>query len=172
MPHVFRFSENMRDTCPTPVIGTAGVKAVGIDPVTGLYPYDSYDCSTHSLTFHHSQQECSSHYIRTRDLRTLLLDTIKTVSAYAISNEAEFIEKVRAASEVGALYRLAYLLGQFPGFQVNNGLVGMLEDRPFLWWAFDSVLVLIGLLVRTEIDGMPHAVPTRVQVSLLRSSIS
>ena len=30
----------------------------------------------------------------------MLLDTIKTVSAYAISNEAEFIEKVRAASEV------------------------------------------------------------------------
>ena len=29
-----------------------------------------------------------------------MLDTIKTVSAYAISNEAEFIEKVRAASEV------------------------------------------------------------------------
>ena len=30
----------------------------------------------------------------------MLLDTIKTVSAYAISSEAEFIEKVRAASEV------------------------------------------------------------------------
>ena len=29
-----------------------------------------------------------------------MLDTIKTVSAYAISNETEFIEKVRAASEV------------------------------------------------------------------------
>lgn len=29
-----------------------------------------------------------------------MLDTIKTVSTYAISNEAEFIEKVRAASEV------------------------------------------------------------------------
>ena len=72
----------------------------GIDPVTGLYPYDSYDCSTYSLTFHRSQQECHSHYIRTRDLRTLLLDTIRTVSSYAISNEAEFIEKVRAASEV------------------------------------------------------------------------
>ena len=28
------------------------------------------------------------------------MDTIRTVSAYAISNEAEFIEKVRAASEV------------------------------------------------------------------------
>ncbi len=30
----------------------------------------------------------------------MLLDTIKTVSAYAISSEAEFIEKVRAVSEV------------------------------------------------------------------------
>ncbi len=72
----------------------------GIDPVTGLYPYDSYECSTYSLTFHRSQKECCSHYIRTRDLRALLLDTIRTVSTYAISNEAEFIEKVRAASEV------------------------------------------------------------------------
>ena len=30
----------------------------------------------------------------------MILDTIRTVSAYAITNEAEFIEKVRAASEV------------------------------------------------------------------------
>ena len=72
----------------------------GIDPITGLYPYDSYECSTYSLTFNRSQKECASHYIRTRDLRALLLDTIRTVSAYAITNEAEFIEKVRAASEV------------------------------------------------------------------------
>lgn len=40
------------------------------------------------------------YYISTRDVRALLLDTIKTVSAYAISNEAKFIEKVRSASEV------------------------------------------------------------------------
>lgn len=33
-------------------------------------------------------------------MRAPLLDTIRTVSTYAISNEAEFIEKVRAASEV------------------------------------------------------------------------
>ncbi len=30
----------------------------------------------------------------------MILDTIRTVGAYAITNEAEFIEKVRAASEV------------------------------------------------------------------------
>ena len=70
------------------------------DPVSGLYPYDHYDCSSYTLTRYHSGAECSGHYIRTKDIRALLLDTIKTVSAYAISNEAEFIEKVRAASEV------------------------------------------------------------------------
>ena len=73
---------------------------LGRDPVSGLYPYDHYDCSTYSLTFRHYQQECFGHYISTRDVRALLLETIKTVSAYAISNEPEFIEKVRAASEV------------------------------------------------------------------------
>ena len=72
----------------------------GKDPVSGLYPYDHYDCSTYALTFRHSKQECFGHYISTRDIRALLLDTIRTVSTYAISNEAEFIERVRAASEV------------------------------------------------------------------------
>ena len=72
----------------------------GRDPVSGLYPYDHYDCSTYALTFRHYRQECFGHYISTRDVRALILDTIRTVSAYAISNEAEFIEKVRAASEI------------------------------------------------------------------------
>jgi len=72
----------------------------GKDPVSGLYPYDHYDCSTYALTFRHYHQECFGHYISTKALRTLILDTIRTVSAYAITNEAEFIEKVRAASEV------------------------------------------------------------------------
>ena len=82
--------------------GRAQAKKVnqGRDPVSGLYPYDHYDCSTYSITFRHYQQECFGHYISTRDVRALLLDTIKTVSAYAISNEPEFIEKVRAASEI------------------------------------------------------------------------
>ena len=72
----------------------------GKDPVSGLYPYDHYDCSTYALTFQNTKQECFGHYISTKDVRALLLDTIKTISAYAISNEAEFIEKIRAASEI------------------------------------------------------------------------
>ena len=72
----------------------------GKDPVSGLYPYDHYDCSTYELTFNHTSKTCFSHYISTRSLRALILDTIRLVSAYAISNEAEFIRKVREASEV------------------------------------------------------------------------
>lgn len=72
----------------------------GKDPVSGLYPYDHYDCSTYALTFHRTDKECCSHYISTRALRALILDTIRMVSSYAISNEAEFIQKVREASEV------------------------------------------------------------------------
>ena len=71
----------------------------GVD-TEGLYPADSYDCSTYTLSFQNVETQCISHYISTRALRALILDTIKVVSTYAISNEAEFIEKVRAASEV------------------------------------------------------------------------
>ena len=78
----------------------ANKESRGKDPVSGLYPYDHYDCSTYALTFRHYHQECFGHYISTKALRALILDTIRTVSAYAITNEAEFIEKVRAASEV------------------------------------------------------------------------
>ena len=72
----------------------------GMDPVSGLYPYDHYDCSTYALTFHRSEVECGSHYISTRALRALILETIKMVSAYAITNESEFVQKVREMSEV------------------------------------------------------------------------
>jgi len=70
------------------------------DPDSGLYPSDNYNCSTYMLTAKHSEQKCCSHYITTRAVRTLLLDTIKTVSTYAISDEKGFVEKIRAASQL------------------------------------------------------------------------
>jgi len=72
----------------------------GKDPADGLFPFDSYECSTFSMTVNRVDRKCSSHYINTKALRELLLETIKTVSAYALSNGPEFVEKVRAASEV------------------------------------------------------------------------
>ncbi len=72
----------------------------GKDPVSGLYPYDHYDCSTYSLTYHHADSKCFGHYISTKAVRTLILETIRAVSSYAITNEGDFIQKVREASEV------------------------------------------------------------------------
>ena len=72
----------------------------GKDPVSGLYPYDHYDCSTYALTFHRTSTRCFSHYISTKALRALILDTIHAASVYAIENKAEFIRRVREASEI------------------------------------------------------------------------
>lgn len=72
----------------------------GPDPVTGLYPADSYDCSTYTLTFQNMTNKCFSHHISTKALRALILETIRMVSRYAISNEAEFTQRVREASQL------------------------------------------------------------------------
>jgi hypothetical protein len=45
-------------------------------------------------------RQCSSHYVTTKAVRALILETLKTVSAYAVSDEKAFIEKVRAASQI------------------------------------------------------------------------
>lgn len=70
------------------------------DPISGLYPFDCYECATARAPHAYDGQKCFSHYINTNALRELILETIRTVSAYALSNEPEFVEKVRAASEV------------------------------------------------------------------------
>lgn len=64
------------------------------------YPSDFYDCSTYTLAGQNRTHACSGHYIRSKALRELILDTIREVSAYAITNHDEFIEKVRAASQI------------------------------------------------------------------------
>jgi len=70
------------------------------DPESGLYPSDNYNCSTYILSGKQSVQKCCSHYITTKAVRALILDTIRTVSAYAISDEKGFMEKIRAASQI------------------------------------------------------------------------
>ena len=64
------------------------------------YPSDAYECSAYKLGGQRRDKVCSNHHISTKALRTLILETIKITSIYAISNEAEFIQKVRAASQV------------------------------------------------------------------------
>jgi len=64
------------------------------------YPSDFFDCSTYTLAHQKHSAACTGHYINTKALRELILNTIRTVSAYAISNQKEFAEKVRAASQI------------------------------------------------------------------------
>ena len=70
------------------------------DPVSGLYSSDNYNCGTYDMSSHRSERKCFSHYITTRAVRTLILDIIRTVSAYAISDEKGFVEKIRAVSQI------------------------------------------------------------------------
>ena len=61
---------------------------------------DFFDCSTYTLSRQKRYKACKGHFITTKALRTLILETIRTVSTYAISNPEEFFEKVRAASQI------------------------------------------------------------------------
>ncbi|MBR3382695.1 MAG: recombinase family protein [Clostridia bacterium] len=64
------------------------------------YPTDFFDCSSYTLAHQKRTSACRGHYITTKSLRALILDTIRAVSAFAISNQEEFTEKVRAASRL------------------------------------------------------------------------
>lgn len=64
------------------------------------YPSDAYECSTYKLAGQKRTTACCGHRISTKDLRELILNTIRTVSTFAISNQVEFAEKVRAASQL------------------------------------------------------------------------
>lgn len=72
----------------------------GPDPITGLYPNDHYECSTYNLSALHVETKCSTHYVSTRALRTLILETIREVSNYAIENRDEFMRRVLEESEI------------------------------------------------------------------------
>lgn len=68
------------------------------NPVTGYYNSDHYDCKNYKLSRQREATTCFTHYINTNSLLMLLLETIKEVSQYAISNKEEFAQKVRELS--------------------------------------------------------------------------
>ena len=72
----------------------------GIDPKTGFYPNDCYECSSYELSVMYTERNCSAHHISTKALYALILETIRLTAQYAVSNQEEFIQKVREASEI------------------------------------------------------------------------
>ncbi len=61
---------------------------------------DYYDCGSYRQGLLHETHRCSPHYISTKAVRNLILDAIRYVSQFALSDEAAFIQKVREASEI------------------------------------------------------------------------
>ena len=64
------------------------------------YPYDFYECSAYKLGQRNHTKACRGHFITTKNLQALILETIRAVSKYAIDNEEEFVQKIRCASEI------------------------------------------------------------------------
>ena len=65
--------------------------------ITGTSHYACGGWSRAHATF---KTGCSEHYVNSDSVKALILDTIRSVSKYAIENEDEFIRKVREASEL------------------------------------------------------------------------
>ncbi|MCD8021835.1 MAG: recombinase family protein [Lachnospiraceae bacterium] len=61
---------------------------------------DGYDCARYRLESQREIQICAPHNISTKAVRALVLDAIRRVSQYALTNEQDFIQKVREASEL------------------------------------------------------------------------
>lgn len=68
------------------------------DPMTGYYGSDYYECKNYKLASVRETALCTSHRVNTNALIKLILETIRLVSEYAITNKTEFIEKVKAIS--------------------------------------------------------------------------
>ena len=72
-----------------------------VNPNTGnQIMNDTYNCSNYSKSVERETRLCSSHNVSSRALRTLVLETIRKTSKYAIENEDEFRAKVQRESEL------------------------------------------------------------------------
>ena len=61
---------------------------------------DYYECSTHKTYPINSQHTCSTHYVPTKAIHELVLETIRQVSRYALENEEAFNQQIRNEAEI------------------------------------------------------------------------
>jgi hypothetical protein len=65
-----------------------------------INPVDTYECTTYRSNAEKFVDKCSIHFIRTAVVRELVLETVRRTCGYVRENEAEFVAKLREASEV------------------------------------------------------------------------
>jgi len=66
---------------------------------SGLH-FDTYNCSTYSNTRIRETRICSNHHISTQAVRTLLLEAIRKIAQYAISDPKAFAQQIRAEAQI------------------------------------------------------------------------
>ena len=66
----------------------------------GSLTVDVYNCSSYTLSNKRSTLKCVSHGISANAVRSLILQTIREVSKYAIENEEEFEQKLRNEADL------------------------------------------------------------------------
>ena len=74
----------------------------------------------------------------------------------AVSAEQKSRQGIGFAKRIVASWCLAELLCKLPRFLIHDGFVGVLKNQPVLFGVHHRILILVGLLVRTEVDRMPH----------------
>lgn len=62
--------------------------------------YDTYNCSTYTLTRIRETKVCSNHHISTQAIRALLLNGIRRVSEYAVADPEGFAKSIRADAQI------------------------------------------------------------------------
>ena len=74
----------------------------------------------------------------------------------AVSAEHKSRQRICFTKCIVASRCLTELLCKLPRFLIHDGFVGVLKDQPFLFGIHHGIFVLVGLLVRTEVDRVPH----------------
>jgi hypothetical protein len=87
--------------CGTKMSNRRGVRKNGDENGVGrVARCDSYECSANRVAAARFISKCSLHFVTTKAVNALILETIKCVALYARENEAEFAEKLREASTI------------------------------------------------------------------------
>ena len=74
-----------------------------------LYRHDVFECATHRRTLRREKKLCCSHYISTKALTTLILETLRVVTQKAIADKDAFADKIRSEADKQIAFKMKEL---------------------------------------------------------------
>jgi len=87
--------------CKAKMTNRRHIKEKGDENGVGrTYKDDNYECSTNRVHAARFISQCSLHFVTSKAVRAMILETIKHVALYARENQEEFAAKLREASTV------------------------------------------------------------------------